>query len=475
MFCQIPIGMGRSNPTGPDGVNPERFTTSGPRNPLEKWKRNMASDMKLTVRTDSYDAAIFDLFVAIEDGGLEMRSNTEKLLRELRGAGLKTAVVSWSANCATILGAERLSRLFDVSVDSADMDRLNLKGKPSPDMFLEALRRMGTPPDRTLIFADAVSGIRAGIEGGFKRVVGVDMQGRAKELEQAGAHSVLRDLGDVEVIALAGEMADTPASGLPSALDGIDEIVAQIGGRKLACFLDYDGTLTPIVERPEEAILSEATRSAVRDLARIATVALVSGRGLSDVRSMVKLDDVIYAGSHGFEISGPNNLRAERAEEYLPLLGRAQEEIAPKLEPYSGTRLERKKYSIAIHYRQTAEEHVKYVEAAVDEIIANHPQLRKSSGKKIFEIQPDIPWDKGWAVLWLMKTLGLDDPRESAPMYIGDDTTDEDAFAAIRDTGVTIVIDSGQRTVATRRLNDTMEVRAFLESITRSIRVADEP
>ena len=218
------------------------------------------------------------------------------------------------------------------------------------------------------------------------------------------------------------------------------------------------------------AILKEDMRQTLIHLAQLTTVTLVSGRGLSDVRNMVGIRGVFYAGSHGFEISGPGNLANERASEYLPVLDKAELDIEQKVRSIPGAFVERKKYSIAIHFRKTPQEYISDVEMSVNQTASDYPELRKSSGKKIFELQPGLDWNKGKAILWLMKTLGLDDPNESVPLYIGDDTTDEDAFSAIKNLGITIVVDSGQKSSASYQLKNPQEVRQFLESVIDSMR-----
>jgi trehalose-phosphatase len=125
--------------------------------------------------------------------------------------------------------------------------------------------------------------------------------------------------------------------------------------------------------------------------------------------------------------------------------------------------LEPKFASLAVHYRLVADAAVVRVEAAVDRAVASHPGLRKSLGKKVFEIQPDIDWDKGRALLWLIDSLGIA-AEDGIIIYIGDDLTDEDAFRALPQQGVGIVVRDGETrpTAAQYRLADPDEVRAFL-------------
>jgi trehalose-phosphatase len=252
-----------------------------------------------------------------------------------------------------------------------------------------------------------------------------------------------------------------------SALDHLDEIVAAIGRRQLAVFLDYDGTLTPIVNRPEQAALSDSMRMVLRKLAAKVPVAVLSGRDLEDVRQRVNIEGIIYAGSHGFDIAGPRGLSKQMATEFLPILAAAEKELGHKLAGISGALLERKRFSIAAHYRQVADETVPQVSQAVNEVAAGHRELRKMSGKKVYELQPDIDWDKGKAVLWLLQAMDPESRKEIFPIYIGDDLTDEDAFRALRQRGIGIVVnENAHATTARYFLKSPTEVEHFLRNLT---------
>ena len=115
---------------------------------------------------------------------------------------------------------------------------------------------------------------------------------------------------------------------IPSALEHVQEIAGR--GRHVAVFLDYDGTLTPIVGRPEQAILSDSTRAVLRALATKAPVAILSGRDLENVRRRVDIDGIVYAGSHGFDIAGPHGLRKQIATEFVPILDTAEKKLRAK-------------------------------------------------------------------------------------------------------------------------------------------------
>jgi trehalose-phosphatase len=251
---------------------------------------------------------------------------------------------------------------------------------------------------------------------------------------------------------------------LPSALEHVQEI-AGAGDRSLAIFLDYDGTLTPIVSHPGKAFLSDSRRQTLRAVAMQAPVAILSGRELEDVRKRVAIDGIVYAGSHGFDIAGPRGLRRQEAIEFLPALDVAEKELREKLAGIAGALIERKRFSIATHYRNVNESDFPKMERGVSEITTRHRELRRIDGKKVYELLPNIDWDKGKAVLWLLEKLGLD-RSNACPIYIGDDRTDEDAFRALEQRGVGILVSEKPKpTAASYSLKDPSEVERFLSEL----------
>jgi trehalose 6-phosphate phosphatase len=253
---------------------------------------------------------------------------------------------------------------------------------------------------------------------------------------------------------------------LPSGLEHIQEIAGSVD-RSLVIFLDYDGTLTPIVNRPDQAVLMDSTRAILRMIAAKVPVAILSGRDLDDLRRRVDIDTIIYGGSHGFDIVGSRGLRRQEATEFLPTLNAAEKELREKLAGIKGALIERKRFSIAVHYRHLTESDVPKLERIVREITARHRELRRMDGKKVYELQPDIEWDKGKAVLWLLDTLGLR-RANVRPIYIGDDRTDEDAFRALEPCGIGILVSEQPRsTAASYSLRDPTEVERFLRELAR--------
>lgn len=388
------------------------------------------------------------------------------LVEELRDRGVATAVISSSKNCRRVLEAAGIEDLFDVRVDGEEMEELALPGKPDPAIFEEAAVRLDISRDRIAVVEDAIAGVEAARRGGFALVIGVDRTGHADELREAGADLVVRDLGELQPTSqLSSGSWGRSIRDLPPVLDREDELRRRIGGRELAVFLDYDGTLTPIVDDPDRAVLPEATRETVLRLSRRHPVAVLSGRDLPDVREKVGLDGIFYAGSHGFDVRGPGGVRWQRGEEFLPSLDRAQEELEERLSEIPGARVERKRFAIAVHYRQAAPEAAADVDRVVTQVAEAHGDLRKTGGKKIFELRPDLDWDKGQALLELLEVLGLD--REDVlPIYVGDDVTDDDAFRVLEDRGLALVVrgeDDDRPSAADYSLEDPEAVRRFLE------------
>ncbi|HET9985216.1 MAG TPA: trehalose-phosphatase [Longimicrobiales bacterium] len=403
----------------------------------------------------------------LREMGVEVDAEAVRLVRELRARGIRVGVASSSKNTGPILEMARLEGLFDARVDGIVSERLHLRGKPAPDSFLECLRRLGTPdPRRAMVVEDAEAGVEAGRAGGFGLVLGVDRGGRAIALREHGADWIVRDFRDVSAERIEVYLANRPHT-RPNAIAAWGDVAAELRGRRPAVFLDYDGTLTPIVDRPDLAVLSAEMRQTLRRLAAVWPTAVVSGRARDDVAALVGIDALDYAGAHGFDIAGPDvsGPRLEVEPGLAPAVARAAEELRRRTAAIPGVIVEDKRFAAAVHYRLVAAERVPEVERIVDGVLGGRPELKKTLGKKVFELRPAIEWDKGRAVRWLLDALGLKRP-DIVPIYVGDDATDEDAFRALQERGIGILVtDTPQPTAARYSLQDVVEVRELLERL----------
>jgi beta-phosphoglucomutase family hydrolase len=154
------------------------------------------SDDEVRVMAAQKDGDFQDL---LEKEGAVLLPGSVALLTALRRAGFRTAIVSASRNCSSVLDRAGLTDFFDASVDGIVAAELGLPGKPDPAVYLEAAGRLRTPPDRCVVVEDALAGVEAGRGGGFGLVVGVDRAGHGPELLEHGADVIVRDLAGVDV------------------------------------------------------------------------------------------------------------------------------------------------------------------------------------------------------------------------------------------------------------------------------------
>jgi len=259
---------------------------------------------------------------------------------------------------------------------------------------------------------------------------------------------------------------------IPHATQRLEEWRAarRHAGRMLVA-LDFDGTLAPIAQHPAAVELPPAARAALERLARRpdTDVAIVSGRALEDVRRRVDLPDLYYAGNHGIEIEGPGIQEVHRdAARAMPRIAACAEALRRALADDPGYVLEDKGLTLSVHYRLSRDPHARErILSHVCALCDPTPGLRITEGKKVVEVRPDVPWDKGRATRFLLDALqaGLD--TRIPALFIGDDRTDEDAFVALRDCGAGIVVadEPPAETAATAFLRSPREVADFLADL----------
>ncbi|KAG5544304.1 hypothetical protein RHGRI_016900 [Rhododendron griersonianum] len=212
----------------------------------------------------------------------------------------------------------------------------------------------------------------------------------------------------------------------PSALGMFEQIIKASNGKQIVMFLDYDGTLSPIVEDPDRAFMTNEMREAVRDVAKYFPTAIVTGRCRAKVYNFVRLSQLYYAGSHGMDIRGPANGSKHRkgnhavlfqpAREFLPMIDEVYKALLEKTKSTPGAMVENNKFCVSVHYRCVDEKSWSALAEQVKSVLNEYPKLRLTPGRKV-------------------QYEGYTNSNEVFPIYIGDDRTDEDAFKVLRDRG----------------------------------------
>lgn len=257
-----------------------------------------------------------------------------------------------------------------------------------------------------------------------------------------------------------------------SVFEELDAVRALVAARDcLAVLADFDGTLAPIADHPEAVSLPPLTRAYLARLARRfprCLVAVVSGRGLPDLKERVGLQNIMYVGNHGFELAGPGWASERReAREVRDLLSACCQALRQRLRGVRGALVEDKGLTASVHYRLVRRDQVEEVRQVVLEEVGRLPpgRLVIRRGKMVLEIRPAVDWHKGQAATWLLEhVVGKDWRDRCAVLYAGDDRTDEDAFMTFADGGITVKVGTGPYPTAARySVRDVAEFGRVLE------------
>ncbi|KKF01794.1 trehalose-phosphatase [Mycolicibacterium obuense] len=345
-----------------------------------------------------------------------------QFVRELRAAGVRAALYCSAGGGAEKLASTGLNSFFAAVCDGP---------------ALAAARDLGLSPNRCVVVDPTPQGITAAREAGFGLVIALD---RSEDAD----HRVITDadavVPDVTVINIRGGF-DSVAT-MPDALTSFDQIASLVALRRPVVLLDFDGTVSEIVGDPDEAVLLPRAAEAVAALASRCPVAFLSGRSLDDLRRRVDLTGVWLGGNHGVELASADGIPYTNpcATAALRSLTSVVPDLTARLGGVQGVSIENKGFALAVHYRHVPDGSVDAVIAAVRDI-GRSQGLRISQGRKVIELRLDVDWDKGRAVDWLLTQI--DGADLTLPIYIGDDSTDEDAFDALRHNGIGIAVRQG--------------------------------
>lgn len=247
-----------------------------------------------------------------------------------------------------------------------------------------------------------------------------------------------------------------------------DDVKKKLETRDIYLFLDCDGTLAPIADKPDKASVPQEAKEALASLSRLdgLRIAIISGRSLTDIKTIIGLDGIIYVGNHGLEIDGPGvTSQWKMPPGYKDNLSAIKARLTSECGAMPGVFVEDKGPSLCLHYRManTKEEDIKAVFHRIADPYKASGKIAVMYGKKVIEVRPAAGWDKGKVVRWLLdRERLLFRDKDIVAVYAGDDRTDEEAFKALGDSEISIVVGSAPASSAKYYVDDTDEVCKFL-------------
>ncbi|HOW35481.1 MAG TPA: trehalose-phosphatase [Candidatus Omnitrophota bacterium] len=249
--------------------------------------------------------------------------------------------------------------------------------------------------------------------------------------------------------------------------------------RNIMLFLDFDGTLAAIVDHYKKATILQESKMLLKKIAECPEcfVAIVSGRALSDVKKRVGLKNVIYVGNHGLELEGPGIRYTSFVKTGVKVLFRKIKfDLVKRVKKVKGVSIEDKGLTLSVHYRRVGRKDLILFEQMFSKSMWPYLMdgcISINKGKKVFEIKPAVKWNKGSAVLWLLKHFRKNGcSRKMLPIFIGDDVTDETAFIALKNKGLCIRVGCGETSAAQYCLRNINQVTHFLRAVLDSQKAA---
>jgi len=242
-----------------------------------------------------------------------------------------------------------------------------------------------------------------------------------------------------------------------------------LSAAEVELFLDYDGTITPIQKTPSEAVLAPDTIHLLQQLIQLpdVRVTIVTGRSMKDIRNFVTLEDIRLVANHGFHIyQNKSEWIHPDALSSRPKMHQLQNILQNALDSFSNVFVEDKQFTLSVHYRNVIAQNVPFVkELTIKTVSVFDPELIITEGKEVLEVRPAVEWGKGHAVRKLLNEHQY--PSNSLKIYIGDDKTDEDAFKALKSSGITIHVGEMPETKAQYYVENVRDVIKILKMIVK--------
>jgi len=251
-----------------------------------------------------------------------------------------------------------------------------------------------------------------------------------------------------------------------------EKIRKNLQQRPLLICLDYDGTLAAIVDHYADAVILRENKRILQKLSKQPDVvlAIVSGRKLSDVKKRVGIKDIFYIGNHGLEIVGPGITYQSFADGGTKKIFRnIKNDLVRHVKKIKGVLIQDKGLTLSVHYRRVTADDLIFLKGVFSGVLCPYRasgEISVRDGKKVFEVTPSLEWDKGKATVWLLKRLSKSKRYQDLfPVFIGDDATDETAFAALQQEGLSVRVGPSQQSLAPYYLRDIDHVTRFLECL----------
>ncbi|HHT9146727.1 MAG: trehalose-phosphatase [Candidatus Brocadiaceae bacterium] len=243
---------------------------------------------------------------------------------------------------------------------------------------------------------------------------------------------------------------------------------------KIILLTDYDGTLTPIQESPDLAILSEEVRQILVkcSLDRTFFLGIITGRSLKQIKKLVNIPKILYAANHGIELEGPGiRFSSPEAKKARCNLWHIYMRLFQALHHIEGVYLEDKGYTVSLHYRLVKKaKDVEFIAKTLTSITKPYVERNAiflSTGKMVYEIRPPVTWNKATTIQWLLTNyFPLNFGENTLLIYLGDDKADIEVFHALKNKELTIFVGNPLDTsTAEYYVHSPEEVRVFLEHL----------